>query len=652
MIAPAYHTPLELKPLPSPLVQAALARAAQGLPVFPCRPDKKPHIKGWPTAATTDPEQIKAWWTRWPNANVGIPTGERSGLLVLDVDLDKGGFESLEALTSSLPDTYTVRTGGGGAHFYFRYPPGSNIRNSASLLAPGLDIRGEGGYVIAPPSHTTGPYAVLSGRPLADPPEWLSEPLRSHPRASVSRPKPPITARGSRSATLPEVLPEGGRNHGLTRIAGRLRARGCDVADLFLALEKINENQCAPPLPAPEVRKIARSVCRYPVGVPAREPDPETLEALEGVEADLWARPWRGMGGKSERDVMVALLALARRHGESIPAGVRVSVSYRDLALLAAVSKPTIWKAIRRLKKAGLLRADNLGRAPENAGAFVLVAAPGGTPAPGEAPPAQELPTPNTAAPLESGGVVNPGAPRLRWSAPGYRRLGKSAGQVVDVLEAAGGTLTLQDLADRTGSKRPRDLRRRTLPRLVEAGVAELVVGADEVTLSGDWRAAVEVERERAGENAAYRRDADRYQREREAYRRRDETAPDEVPAPLRALAELERIGPHPVEAEHATTGRGLEEPGVVTSAANTDNTSEGVFSGGGYGPAPATPDRTGQERSVDSGHKRDEQAEESGEAGDSGAGESGAQEWGEREAWTPSAAYLRMVPADQGWAA
>jgi hypothetical protein len=163
----AYRTTSLSTTLQEQPLSGALDRAAQGLPVFPCRPDKKPRIKGWPTAATTDPEQIKAWWARWPNANVGIPTGERSGLLVLDVDLDKGGFESLEALTSSLPDTYTVRTGSGGAHFYFRYPPGSNIRNSASLLAPGVDIRGEGGYVVAPPSRTTAPYAVLSDVPLA-----------------------------------------------------------------------------------------------------------------------------------------------------------------------------------------------------------------------------------------------------------------------------------------------------------------------------------------------------------------------------------------------------------------------------------------------------------------------------------------------------
>jgi hypothetical protein len=667
MTEPAYHRPHELNPLPSTLVQAAaLDYAARGWHILPCRPDKKPRIKGWPTAATTDPEQIKAWVRKWPTANIGIVTGERSGLLVLDVDLDKGGFESLEALTSSLPDTYTVRTGGGGAHFYFRYPPGSNIRSTSGEyngLGSGLDIRGEGGYVIAPPSHTTGPYTVLSDAPLAPPPEWLLEPLRSHPRASASRPPRPNPPHAP--VTLTEPIPEGGRNHELTRIAGRLRARGCYDVDLFSSLSAVNDSQCVPPLPAPEVQKIARSVCRYPVGVPAgeAEPDPKTLEALEGVEADLWARYWKGRGGGTDRDVMVILLILARRHGESIPAGPRVEVSYRDLAPLAAISLKTLWKSIKRLKVAGLIRADNFGRLPEMAGAFVLVAAPVGTTAQRVDTPQHFPPPPGgggdylsrasaTATASATGGERRQTftAPRLRHPAPGYRRLGKSAGQVVDVLEAAGGSLTLQDLADRTGSKRPRDLRRRTLPRLVEAGV--VVVEAGVVALAGDWRESLEVERERAGENAAHRRDAARYEREREAYRRRDETTPEAVPPPLHPLCELERIGPHPVEAEHATTGRGLEEPGVVTSAANTDNTSEGVFSGGGYGPAPATPDRTGQERSVDSGHKRDEQAEESGEAGDSGERESGEDERGEREAWTPSAAYLRMVPADQGWVA
>jgi hypothetical protein len=237
--------------------------------------------------------------------------------------------------------------------------------------------------------------------------------------------------------------------------------------------------------------------------------------------------------------------------------------------------------------------------------------------------------------------------------------MGKSAGQVVDTLEAAGGSLTLQDLADRTGSKRPRDLRRRTLPRLVEAGVVAVEAGV--VALAGDWRESLEVERERAGENAAHRRDADRYGREREAYRRRDETSSEAVPAPLRALCELERVGVE-VEEEDGETAinrpDGDPKPTVEGRmgkiAVDTHNTGKSVVSGDGYGPA-ATPDRTGQERSMEHEHERDQRSPESGETGDSGAGDSGAQERGtlrEWEPWAPSPAYLALVPSDQGWAA
>jgi hypothetical protein len=346
------------------------------------------------------------------------------------------------------------------------------------------------------------------------------------------------------------------------------------------------------------------------------------------------------MGGKTDRDMMVSLLKLARRHGEIIPAGVRVEVSYRDLALLAAVSKPTIWKAIRRMKKAGLLRADNLGRLPEEAGAFVLLAAPGGAGARGAA---HQLTTPSTAAPqLKVGveGVVNLSAPRLRWSAPGVRRMGKSAGQVVDTLEAAGVSLTLEDLADRTGCKRPRDLRRRTLPRLVEAGV--VVVEAGVVALTGDWREAIEVERERAGENAAHRRDADRYQRERDAYRRRDETDSEAVPPPLRALCELERVG---VEVEEKDGEPASPKPPVEGRGRNGRGSMHNTPCEGDHGPALADAERTGgtQERSVDSGHG---ETETSGQARARGERESGQER--EREAWPAAATAKRLVPTEQ----
>jgi len=158
------------------LIGAALAYARRGIPVFPCEPGgKAPLTYNGFWDATTDPRRIKAWWGRWPGANVGVPTGERSGLLVLDVDLRGGGPESLAGLERTggpLPETAKARTGGGGTHVFFRYPAGEEVRSSAGKLGPGLDVRGEGGYVVVPPSHTRSAYEWLDSAPLADP-VWL-----------------------------------------------------------------------------------------------------------------------------------------------------------------------------------------------------------------------------------------------------------------------------------------------------------------------------------------------------------------------------------------------------------------------------------------------------------------------------------------------
>ena len=166
------------------LIKAALAYAGRGVPVFPCVPGgKRPLTANGFWDATTKADRIRAWWERWPEANVGVPTGERSGLLILDVDAKAGGPESLTALEQThgvLPRTTRVRTGGGGVHVYFRYPGGEVVRNSAGLLGPGLDVRGEGGYIVVPPSHTQSAYEWLEKAPLAQP-TWLLECLRLHP---------------------------------------------------------------------------------------------------------------------------------------------------------------------------------------------------------------------------------------------------------------------------------------------------------------------------------------------------------------------------------------------------------------------------------------------------------------------------------------
>jgi len=165
------------------LLKAALSYARRGIPVFPCQPGgKRPLTYNGFWEATTDLHRIKGWWGRWPQANVGIPTERKSGLLVLDVDQRSGGLESLAALVREggpLPKTAKARTGGGGVHVFFRYPLEEEVRNSAEWLGPGLDVRGEGGYVVVPPSRTQSAYEWIDRSSPAEA-VWLLERLGEH----------------------------------------------------------------------------------------------------------------------------------------------------------------------------------------------------------------------------------------------------------------------------------------------------------------------------------------------------------------------------------------------------------------------------------------------------------------------------------------
>ena len=143
--------------------------------MFPCEPSgKRPLTKGGHWEATTDEKRIRAWWGRWPEANVGVPTGKASSLLVLDVDGGEGfaALAEIELSCGLAPKSTRARTGGGGEHLYFRYPTDVEVRNSQGYLGPGLDIRGEGGYVLVPPSRTTAPYEWLERSRPADA-SWL-----------------------------------------------------------------------------------------------------------------------------------------------------------------------------------------------------------------------------------------------------------------------------------------------------------------------------------------------------------------------------------------------------------------------------------------------------------------------------------------------
>ena len=241
------------------MLKAALVYAEQfHFSVFPCRPrGKEPLTKHGLKEANQDAAAIRAWWKRWPRASVGIATGAASGIVVLDVDAKADGRETLAMLEDEqgrLPETPTVLTGGGGQHLYFRDPGG--IRNSAGRLGAGLDVRGDGGYVIAPPSiHPNGnEYRwEVSSRigevELPDVPLWLLE--RMKPRAAER-------------FELPAKVSEGKRNDTLYRLGRSLRARGLAEPEILAALTAANGQRCDPPLPVREIAEIAQSAATEP----------------------------------------------------------------------------------------------------------------------------------------------------------------------------------------------------------------------------------------------------------------------------------------------------------------------------------------------------------------------------------------------------
>src|SRR5579875_594819 len=294
------------------MVEYALGYAKRGWRVFPlhtaheqgcsCGHDdcssvgKHPRTKNGVKDATTDREQIQRWWQHWPEANIGLATGQ--GLYVVDVDCNKDGSifdigleqDDLETLVESL----TVRTGSGGYHFYLSYDPALWLPNTANKLGPAIDTRGEGGYVVAPPSRNGhGRYRWLregTQRVLPMPPALLARvqaatylpenasPARreqpgkeetshalSHPaQAGAAQTAPPSThvqpATVACAAAQKSVAQEA-RNEHLIRVAGKLRHGGFSQEELRRIILALNEERYGNgkhpkgPLPVEEIER-------------------------------------------------------------------------------------------------------------------------------------------------------------------------------------------------------------------------------------------------------------------------------------------------------------------------------------------------------------------------------------------------------------
>ena len=320
--------------------------------------------------ATTDKNQIRAWWRENPDANIGIAMGDDSGILVLDEDPRHGGDESLHQMEEeygALPNCPTVRTGSGGRHLYLAVPPGVTVRSRVGLR-PGIDVRGKGCYAVAAGStHASGrTYLWENGKTpsqLAVPvcPDWLLD-LISERRSPKLKAEP--------------FIPEGQRNSTLTSLAGTMRRRGGSAETIRAALLAENLERCKPPLDESEVLTIAASVSQYPsdrdeasqaedesripISLPFRTA--AEIERETPPEVDWVARPWVAAGALTELDGKIKLsgkTTFALHMARAVVGGIPFmgQPTRKTAVVFLTEQNPTSYR--QAMKRAGLLGRED-----------------------------------------------------------------------------------------------------------------------------------------------------------------------------------------------------------------------------------------------------------------------------------------------------
>jgi hypothetical protein len=369
------------------LLESALAYARRGCRVFPLygtndggctcgardrcpHPGKHPWSEGWQTHATADAAQIRRWWKNYPDMNLGVVTGATSGHFVLDVDGDDGeaSLAALEREHGPLPETPTVLTGK-GRHLEFQHP-GTPVPNSVGTLGPGLDVRGDGGFVVGVGSrHRSGRTYVyevtadpdMVGRAVAPP--WLLECMRTGARARL-----PVDG-------TPLVLRDGERNQRLFQYGAALRRYGWSAEVIRGCLELVNGTHATPPLEHDEVARIAVSAARYipgtpPAGAPAVATEPPALEAsdeprmfvractltappvtwlVDGLVADAMLQV---LSGKDKRGKTLLALEIGRAVLRGLPLFARFPT--RVGPVMAALLDDPLTLTLARLDELGL----------------------------------------------------------------------------------------------------------------------------------------------------------------------------------------------------------------------------------------------------------------------------------------------------------
>ena len=300
------------------ILQAALAYAERGYSVIPIRPDKKPYVP-WTEyqKRRATPEEIRKWFGKWPGAMIGIVTGQVSGIFVIDCDT----AEAYQKIQELLPDALVLpiaRTPRGGWHLYFIFPAGKGLTIGAGIIQ-GLDFRGKGGYIIAPPSiNDEGKaYAWMPGCSIhevapAPMPSGLSTFLHLNKRSTLYR----GCKENVRSAPLD--FSEGCRDESLFCVANALVKGGMskEVAEQVLG---ILADSCVPPFPQAEARAKVASA----------------LKRTEGRERPLAedVRRW---------------LTLQDTY-------IHLTDAYKDLQILTSAEKENLYVIFNRLRKQGII---------------------------------------------------------------------------------------------------------------------------------------------------------------------------------------------------------------------------------------------------------------------------------------------------------
>jgi len=266
---------------------------------IPLQPKSKTPIPESWTTIEVNAEVIQNWSIQLPNTNLGVRTGQGSGIVVLDLD---GNFE-LDSATQPIPVTPMAQSGSGGIHYYFKHP-GFTVKGTVRILQNeqgALDIRGDGQQVVVPPSiHPNGNVY-----------EWIVTPWETEPQALPEWALKLLQESNKEpNSEVPKQITQGGRNETLTSFAGAMRFKGMAYDEILDGLVSINKRRCVPPLELSELKTIAVSVARYEPESPIfKDPPVRIQQSRNGRKKNL---------GSFNRTDLGNAKRLVHHHGENL----------------------------------------------------------------------------------------------------------------------------------------------------------------------------------------------------------------------------------------------------------------------------------------------------------------------------------------------